>query len=189
MKKLLSLAVMALSLVAFTSSALVAQTAEKKKARITTPAGVVVEVQETTAGSGVFEVTGIVKTVAGKEIVATSGPLIGATVSGVAVTGTGLTVGTLTFTPAGSSTPLTSTQVVSAMQTMINTAVTAAVSAGTLPPGTTAPTITGSVTTGTAALAGGGGGPQNVVGNNNNNNPDNNSKNVDVATGSNAGRG
>jgi hypothetical protein len=68
-------------------------------------------------------------------VMVTSGTLIGATVGGV-------TTGAITFTPVGSSTPLTPQQTASAVQTGLQQAINNGVASGTLPTGTKPPSPT-----------------------------------------------
>ena len=81
----------------------------------------------------------------------TSGPLIGATVTGISTSGTS---SILTFTPSGTSTPLTAQQTAAAVQTGIQQGINSGVTNGTLPAGTQPPTPS-PVTNGQFSASGG----------------------------------
>jgi hypothetical protein len=92
-------------------------------------------------GATTYVVSSIQQTLAtpagGTTVVAiTSGPLIGATVTGIAAPGTS---STFAFTPNGSSAPLTPAQAATAIQTGIQQAINTGVGTGTLPAGTQPP--------------------------------------------------
>jgi hypothetical protein len=108
--------------------------------QIVSPSGISVSLTSVVnpgTGATTFVVSSIQQTVTlpggGTAVVTvTSGPLIGATVGGIGT-------GAITFTPAGSSTPLTSQQTATAVQGQIQQAITTGIATGTLPGGTQAP--------------------------------------------------
>jgi hypothetical protein len=108
--------------------------------QIVTPSGVTINLTSVinpSTGATTFVVSSIQQTVSlpggGTAVVTvTSGSLIGATVGGT--TGSGFT-----FTPPGSSAPLTSQQVSTAVQIGVQQAIDTGVSSGTLPSGTQMP--------------------------------------------------
>jgi hypothetical protein len=112
--------------------------------QIITPNGMTVNltaVVNPSTGATTYVVSSIQQTLAtpagGTTVVAiTSGPLIGATVTGIATPGTS---STFAFTPPGSSTPLTPAQAATAIQTGIQQAINTGVGTGTLPAGTQPP--------------------------------------------------
>ncbi len=112
--------------------------------QILTPNGMTVNltaVVNPSTGVTTYVVSSIQQTIStpagGTTVVAiTSGPLIGATVTGIAVPGTS---STFAFTPSGSSAPLTSAQAATAIQTGIQQAINTGVGTGTLPAGTQPP--------------------------------------------------
>ena len=124
--------------------------------RILGPNGVTINltpVVNSTTGATTYTVSSIQQTIAtpggGTAVVTvTSGPLIGSTVGG-STTGT-----SFTFTPPGSSTPLTPTQTSTALQTGIQQAINSGVASGTLPAGTQPPSPT---PVGTGQFSGSGG--------------------------------
>ncbi len=114
---------------------------------IITPSGLTINLTPVLNSSGQvtgFTVASITTTVTlpngtTATITATTGVLIGATVSGVtSTTQTGTQV-SIQFTPPGSTTPLTPTQAATAVQTMEQIAVNTAINNGSLPPGTQPP--------------------------------------------------
>ena len=125
-------------------------------AQIIGPTGLTVNltaVVNPTTGATTYVVSSIQQTVttptgATAVVVVTSGTMIGATVGGIG------TPGTFTFTPAGSTTPLTAQQTNTAIQTGVQQAVTTGVTNGTLPVGT-APPAPSPVGTGQFSASGG----------------------------------
>lgn len=156
MKKLFSLLVVAISLIAFGNSAVAEEAAAPKKIRVTTQSGVIYEMTEGTdaAGATNYTITAVLVAVTNSatgqtvEVAVNAPTLINATVSGISASSNGTTVSALTITPSGSTTPLTSSQVVATLQTAVTTAITTAVQTGTLPPTTVPPTLTVSNTGG-----------------------------------------
>lgn len=120
-----------------------------------TPNGLTINLAPVTNSSGQitgYTVTSITETVVqpngtSVQVTATTGSLIGATVSGISSnTSSGQTVA-VQFTPQGSTTPLTSTQVTNTVQTTVQTAVNQGVQNGTIQSGTTATTTPVTTTT------------------------------------------
>jgi hypothetical protein len=141
MKKLLSLLVVALTLVGFAN---VASAQEVTKKKVKTNAGVVYEVTTTKSATGeetskISAVFAEVKTATGAivEIPVTNSTLVGATISGVS----GSSATNIVITPAGSTTALTPAQVVTTLNAAIPAAVTAAVAQNIIPANTPPPPV------------------------------------------------
>jgi hypothetical protein len=140
MKKLLSLLVVALTLVGFANISRAADVVTKKK--VTTAAGVVIEITttktdagtETSLVSGVFtKVT--TSTGATVEIPVAASALLGATVTGVTAT----SAANIAIIPVNSTTALTPAAIASSINAAIPAAMSAAVSANLIPAATPAP--------------------------------------------------
>jgi len=115
-------------------------------AKVVLPNGLTLNLTATTTnGVTTYTVASIESTVGNKTLTITSDTtnsgLIGATVQGLGgVTQTGGSVN-ITLTPSGSTTPIPAATAQTAIQTNVNAAVQTAVSNGTLPAGTTPPTV------------------------------------------------
>ena len=132
---------MGLSLLAFANTMFSAE-GGTKRLRITTPSGLVYVVEQ--SASGTFTVVDVLANVTKNGVtsqisIAPQG-VNGSTVSGISVSGDNVSVGTLSFTPSGSTTALTATQVAASL----NAAVTA--TGGTAPTFTAANVTSGSGT-------------------------------------------
>jgi hypothetical protein len=175
MKKLLSILMIAVLPVAITATATVAHAENAPaptKKRLTMKSGVILEVTTTkdSAGNDVNTITAVFASVTNSSTgqlveIPVNSPLVGSTGSGV---GSGAS-SVIQITPAGSNTPLTPTQVSASLTGSVNTAVTTAINAGTLPPNTTPPVITPAPLVVDVTVQGGGSqqGPGNSNGNGN----------------------
>jgi hypothetical protein len=113
---------------------------------IVTPSGLTINLAPVTDASGntSYRVISIQQTVTGSSgpvvVTVTTGPLIGALVTGVGSQPTAGSSVTFGFVAVGGQAPLTPAQLSTALQTSLQSAVTAAVQSGQLPAGTQIPT-------------------------------------------------
>ncbi len=113
--------------------------------QIVTPSGLTINLAAVTSASGgtTYHVVSVQQTVATSNgpavVTVTTGPLIGALVTGVGNQPTSGSTVTFGFVAVGQSAPLTPTQLSTTLQSSLQTAVTTAVQNGQLPTGTQLP--------------------------------------------------
>ena len=149
MKKLFSLLLVALSLVAFSHSAYAVDTPANNHVRVTTTDGIVLELEPRTdsAGQTTYVVVAVFASVTDPvkgavEIPVTSSSLKGASVAILTSTSGAATVTTIAVTPQGSTTPYTNSQLATTLQPEVNTAVQQAITNNVVSANTPAPTVT-----------------------------------------------